>query len=231
MSVEYEFRKGDILSADKLCSLRDYPHDFVVSFFENYGDGVICGMDIVAEEQGFLIKKGILKLDGQVYFIHQEQEVRYAEGENFVYLDIKRKNLDFRIECTVKIFQTDKEENGRFELFRYKKFATVKHYDNMDDLFRYITNRIDRTKLKYSYVGGSSLCGDYFKLYANSILKKSHVSMGDIAFAYQCLNGIRDINIIKQYFGSENMENRNILRLMKEKLDILELRENVSWKT
>ena len=46
--------------------------------------------------------------------------------------------------------------------------------------------------------------------------------MEDIAFAYQCLNGIHSIDMVKAYFKTEDTENDKIISLMKDRIIKLE---------
>ena len=77
-----------------------------------------------------------------------------------------------------------------------------------------------------SLSGGSSLENDYFCLFAEEVLKCSGANMKDIAFAYQCLNGICDVRIIMSYFELEDASNDMVVTSMKRKLE--KLKSNMS---
>lgn len=198
-------------------ALRDYPLDYVNITFSDMGDGVITGLDVViGEEDSFFITEGIVKIDGNIYLVHQSEQMIFKEQQNFVYLKIiENEEVDGISYCT-EIVQKKEEDNSLFELFRYVKNAHVKKYACIDEVFDDVTNRIDQRKMQKSIKGGSTLSNEYYRLFAKCILKSNCAQVKDIAFAYQCLNSITDIEILKEYFGEEELSNDNLLLLMKE---------------
>ena len=71
----------------------------------------------------------------------------------------------------------------------------------------------------------------YYRLYAEKVLSSVNADMQDIAFAYQCLNGIGSIEIVKVYFHTDDMSNQNILSLMKQRLSKLSANSPETKKT
>lgn len=217
------FEKGLILKQHMLEALRDYPYDFVSALFSGMGDGIIEGLEVsVPDENHFCIGEGIVKIKGKVYFITQKTLVK-AEGEtNFVYLEsVSRQEVD-GTEYETKIIQKKEEDLSLFELFRYVKNAVMKDYADIKEIFIDTANRVDQRKVLSSVLGGSTLCGSYYRLFAEYLLKSGNSGMEDIAFAYQCLNGVRNMDMIKAYFKTNDTENDKIISLMKDRVTKLE---------
>lgn len=210
------FKNGLILKQHMLEALRDYPLDYVNITFSGMGDGVITGLDVViGEDDSFFLNGGIVKIDGNIYLVNQSEQMFFNEQENFVYLKItKKEEIDGIGYCT-EIVQKSEEDNSLFEVFRYIKNAKVKKYVSIDEVFADVTNRINQRKLKKSIQGGSTLCDEYYHLFARSILKSKCAQIKDIAFAYQCLNTIINIEIVKEYFGIEDLSNDSLLVAME----------------
>lgn len=220
MSFKPVFETGLILKKHMLEALRDYPIDYVHTLFSEMGDGVISGLDVVITDgDQFYIKEGIVKIDGIVYIINQSGTLSFEEGKNYVYLCVNSDNQADGTYFYSEVIQKKQEENAYFELFRYIKNAEVKKYSSVSELFADMTNRIDQRRLLQSVRGGHTLSNEYYYLFAKEILDSSNAGMNDIAFAYQCLNEISGIEIIKKYFLTDDLSNKNILSLMRIKLE------------
>jgi hypothetical protein len=99
-------------------------------------------------------------------------------------------------------------------------------YKDIYELLSSPMNRINQLYCKYSVIGGNTLHPYYFHLFANAVLESSNASDNDIAFAYQCLNGITNIAIVKHYFNGA-CSNKDILMQMRTVLDRLKKKLNV----
>ncbi len=217
------FEKGLILKQHMLEALRDYPYDFVSAVFSGMGDGIIEGLEIsIPDENHFCISEGIVKTKGKIYFITQKTLIKAERETNYVYLEIvSRQEADGTVYDT-KIIQKKEEDLSLFELFRYVRNAVMKDYGDIKEIFIDTANRVDRRKVLKSVLGGSTLCGSYYRLFAQYLLRSGNSGMEDIAFAYQCLNGIHSIDMVKAYFKTEDTENDKIISLMKDRIIKLE---------
>ena len=185
------FERGMILKKHMLEAIRDYPIEFVNSLFSDYDDGVISGLKVIINENNsFEVSEGIIKLGSNVYLVKKSEEIMFCEQKNFVYLEVVEEKCIDGNDYNVKIIHTDKEVPGAFELFRYIKNASMKNYQDINELFGEVTNRVDQRYMHQSILGGYSLIKDYFVLFAKKVLQGKNAEMKDIAFAYQCLNDI-----------------------------------------
>ena len=222
MSFKPIFEHGLILKQHMLEALRDYPIEYVNTRYSDMGNGIIAGLNIeLTKDNSFYVGEGIVKLDGEVHVVKCSNEILFSDQENYVYLEISKENKIDGVHYNYQIIQKNTEDSTSFELFRYVKNAEIKKYVAMDELFKDVTNRIDQRHVLKSIVGGSCLVNDYFLLYANYILSCKSASMQDCAFAYQCLNGINNVEIVKNYFELEIVTNEAIIEAMKNILDRL----------
>ena len=217
MSFKPIFENGLILKQHMLEALRDYPLDYVSITFSGMGDGVITGLDVViGEEDSFFLSEGIEKIDGNIYLVNQSEQMTFKEQENFVYLKIVKTEEIDGISYGTEVVQKNEEDSSLFEVFRYVKNGEVKKYVSIDEVFSDVTNRVNQRKMKKSIQGGSTLNDEYYRLFSKCLLKSKCAQVKDIAFAYQCLNSITNVEILKEYFGVEDLSNDNLLSLMEE---------------
>ncbi len=215
------FEKGSILKQNMLESLRDYPRSLWNLLYAGYGNGIIEGFDVtVLNDDRIKIMPGIVKNEGVLYFSNVEQIIEQKYENNYVYLEVIQKDSADGVVYSVEIYQYDSPQIEKIELFRYTRNAKLSMLQGCQDLFNPPINRINRMYSQYSYRGGYGLCPDYFKFYAADVLCSSNAKMEDIAFAYQCLNGLRDIDAVSTYFCNDG-SNSKVIEAMKEKLSLM----------
>ena len=215
------FEKGLILKQHMLEALRDYPRELTKNLFCEYGSGIITGCNISVSENVLSVGEGIVKINGEVYILTKPLSVNAEDEINYVYLKITSESLADGTNLQMEVIQKNEKDDTLFEMARYAKNAVLKHYSKIEELFSDVSNRIDQRYVLQSVAGGNTLLSGYYRLYAEKVLSSVNADMQDIAFAYQCLNGIGSIEIVKAYFHTDDMSNQNILSLMKQRLSTL----------
>lgn len=212
------FNKGSILKKNMLDALRDYPYTVLDVKYSDYGDGILSGFKINAlENEQFSISPGILKINGEIYTSPVALTLEQVDEKHYVYLVIEQNDNPDGSEVDLKIEQTTELRECGWELFRYTKNANMYEYKDVFELFATPMNRINQLFCKFAIVGGNTLNPSYFRMFAKAVLSRSNATAEDVAFAYQCLNGIHDIEVIKQYFDGKT-STHDILEEMKSKL-------------
>lgn len=212
------FEKGNILKQNMLESLRDYPRKAFDLIYGEYGEGIIDGFSVKIQEDGCLaISPGIVKIDGEIFFSDKTMLLEQRDEHNYVYIELACDNTVDGVLYKIEVSQYSTPQSDKLELFRYTKNAALLQLRDCADLFNPPINRINKLHSSYSYKGGKSLCPDYFKVYAKEVLASSNARMEDIAFAYECMNEVRDVDLIKIYFGNDASNDR-VLEEMKNKL-------------
>lgn len=224
------FIKGSVLKQNMLEALRDYPYTVLEVEYSEYGDGIISGFEIgsVTDNQ-FQISPGILKVDGEIYISSEMLTIEQINETHYVYLTIQKKDnpdgVDVELKCEQ---QTEPDDNG-LELFRYTKNAKMFEYKDIYELFNKPMNRINQAFCRFATVGGNTLHPNYYRLFAEAVLRYTNATAFDVAFAYQCLNGINNIDVVKQYF-KEVSSNAEILKKMENVLDRLSKNNSIQEK-
>lgn len=219
------FEKGSILKQTMLEALRDYPYTILELLYSGYGDGILSGFEVESiDDTKIVIGSGVLKQAEKIYFCDKKLTIDQKNENNYVYLEtVSNPNCD-GVEHSVVACQYSELQEEKIELFRYTKNAKLLLFQNFQELISLPINRINKIYSQYSIQGGTSLCPDYFKLYAYVVLSSNNAQAQDIAFAYQCLNGINDISLLYQYFNN-NCSNTDIIEGMKHKISLLNKRE------
>lgn len=225
------FEKGLILKQHMLEALRDYPREFIRNLYSEYGDGIITGCHINIQDNMICIGEGIVKINGEVYILTKPLSVNAEDEINYVYLKITSESLADGTNLQMEVIQKNEKDDTLFEMARYAKNAVLKHYSKTEELFSDVSNRIDQRYVLQSVAGGNTLLSGYYRLYGEKVLSGVNADMQDIAFAYQCLNGIGSIEIVKAYFHTDDMSNQNILSLMKQRLSKLSAKSPETQKT
>lgn len=225
------FEKGLILKQHMLEALRDYPREFIRNLYSEYGDGIITGCHINIQDNMICIGEGIVKINGEVYVLTKPLSVNAEDEINYVYLKITSESLADGTNLQMEVIQKNEKDDTLFEMARYAKNAVLKHYSKIEELFSDVSNRIDQRYVLQSVAGGNTLLSGYYRLYGEKVLSGVNADMQDIAFAYQCLNGIGSIEIVKAYFHTDDMSNQNILSLMKQRLSKLSAKSPEPQKT
>lgn len=222
MSFKPIFEKGMIIRQHMLEALRDYPYDFVQILFSQMGDGVISGCKIsVDSRERFTVSPGIVKINGELFFLTDQATLEFMDGINYVYIETRKEQAVDGTFYDAQIIEKKEQDESLFELFRYTRNAFVKEYSEIYELWGNVINRIDRRFSQNSVSGGSTLCEDYYKLFARYLLSQENADMRDVSFAYQCLDGVNCLDIIKAYFKIDELSNKQVIQLMKSKVQSL----------
>ncbi len=221
------FNQGSVLKQKMLEALRDFPHTALDVIFSDYGEGIISGFDVKPTADNFFqVSPGFLKINDKVCILTEALSIEQKAGKHYVYISLHKNDDPDGTDVVLHCDQTDETDVEKFELFRYIMNAEMFVYKDVDELFNSPMNRINQLFCKYSVIGGTTLHPYYFQLFANAVLESSDASQNDIAFAYQCLNGITNISVVNHYFNGAS-SNEDVITQMRDKLDKLKKKLNV----
>lgn len=181
-----EFQNGSILKSSLLEELRDFPNIFLNLQYENYGNGILAGLnidEIKEDDDTFILTKGIIKLNGKFWLL----------SENFEFdRNLKKNcNLVFSVYDGVISF-IDKEEYNRKKHFLLAeiKYDGGQLYGEIDKFdFYNANNRIVRKSIPQSVPGGRIPLQRIINLFGKEQLEKKGIENEpiDFNFALLCL--------------------------------------------
>ncbi len=222
------FENGSILRQSMLEALRDFPRKFLDVYFADYGDGVIEKLDLRLDTSKVIVAPGLFKHQNVVYFSDEEltldlyDELR-SGSDNFVYLEPNIEVTTSGNKCNFSLIVSDVVLSEKFEIFRCIKGenSEICMFQNLKEVFEEPYNRINQKYVLFSYRGGSAISRNYFKMFADEILLSANPSSKDIAFAYNCLNGIDNLDLIINYFEIDGINNTVIVDKIRSKVSDL----------
>ena len=189
------FELGRILKKEMLESIRDYPRAVIDSYFKEYSEGIISGVDIVAKDKYIEIKGGIIKHEGRIYILEEECTLPYYITEEEIIIKIrfidKSLNENFIVYSSEIFFDTDNDikkdelELGRFKLKRGSRLNTK--YKNFRD-FSAEYNTLNIINVKYSALEESTISPVILNYFLKEIRKSKDVDLYDITFFMECIN-------------------------------------------
>ena len=81
-NTNLEFPHGAILTSAMLQEIYKYPREFFDLLYKNYGDGIICGLDYLIEDQNLFLTFGVIRRDGEFYFLAQNLNISEIAQKN-----------------------------------------------------------------------------------------------------------------------------------------------------
>lgn len=221
------FNRGSVLKQKMIEALRDFPHTVLDVLYSDYGEGIISGFKVKpVADNAFLVSPGLFKYNDKIFVLEEELSIEQKTEKHYVYISLQKNDNPDSVDVVLQCDQIDEPNDEMFELFRYTMNAEMFVYKDIYELLNSPMNRINQLYCKYSVIGGTTLHPYYYQLFANAILESSNASNNDIAFAYQCLNGITNISIVKHYFNGAST-NEDVLMQMRAVLDRLKKKLNV----
>ena len=137
------FVHGAVLTKDMLGELYQYPRDFVKLKYDSYSDGILEGIDFVVHEGNVCITRGLIKFQGEYYFLLQPVNLTvYLQGKSLqdkqynLYLQrSEKKYADHITEKSLEIYISEDTETDMFLLFRFwgtdMRLPTVRSQEDM----------------------------------------------------------------------------------------------------
>lgn len=189
------FEQNRILKKELLWALRDYAFSHVALEYQEYADGIICGLSVSASEKDLVADPGIVKCGGFIYLISEKQRIPYQPADRIQILklrmEVQNVSHDYISYRSELILNSDfeKKEN-EFELCRFHLREGARLRDSYTN-FADMQTEYDTINLADSDFGGlreRTLSPAITGSFALSVTE-AHGSTGeDLAFAWMCRN-------------------------------------------
>lgn len=189
------FHKNKVLKAELLQEGTDYTKEILEQIYRNYSDGIIEGAGITVEEQYLTVHPGIIKYQGILYHMFQEERIPYEHSGRKMFLRIRfleASQSEDGMQYNSEFVLTDTETSFPYEmeLGRFVAETGAVLYGDYTDLETMATkyNQFDIRNVPYAGIGESTLAPKITFFFGKNLLKKHTENYYDIAFAMQCLN-------------------------------------------
>ena len=87
--TDLTFPHGAMLTSAMLREIYNYPREFFNLLYQGYGDGIICGLDYFIQDKNLILTSGVIRLDGEFYFLSQDVNISALVKKNNLEIDHK----------------------------------------------------------------------------------------------------------------------------------------------
>ena len=224
------FGQGRIMKKELLLALREYSYEALQLQYKNYPDGIISGCGVRVEHDDAAahtlhIMPGIIKCQGFIFLIPQENTIQYQPSAGYTSLkfrlikveeltDYVRYQWDFVLDGRLR------REQGEIELCRFKlKEGAALRTDYKD--FYDIQTEYDTVNLAdatWSSPGGYTLSKEITDFFAKKVLECGCAQEGDVQFAYFLLQSKEAVNypILMDYIARKSRGKKQGWGMAKE---------------
>ncbi|WP_046226790.1 hypothetical protein [Paenibacillus dauci] len=190
------FEKGRVLKTEMLASVRDYPRSLVDVRYHEYSDGIITGAQVTVNERELTIAPGLIKHQGRLYVLEQQQHIEYDATGVETILKVRfyenGSDRDFERYTGEIVLEEEIDSNSEIELGRFKlKHGAVlrsEYVDFADLVTEY--NTFHTIHIQYSGIGEATVSPFVFRWFARELFAQgaSHPNPLDLSFGLMCLN-------------------------------------------
>ncbi|AVQ29090.1 MULTISPECIES: hypothetical protein [Fusobacterium] len=201
------FRRGNILDKEVLDNMKETPYEYYSLSYNEYSNGVICGIETYAEDEFLYITAGIIKYNNFYYKIKEKLKIEIPIEDGDYILKVKflppvevekGKYEKYSIEIFFSI--DGKCQNNEMELVRIKRRegAEIRNpsaFVGIDKEYN-IVNEIHKFK---STASGVSFPSKLLKIYAGRIFDEKEMESLDEVFCSTALNGSVSRELLNAY--------------------------------
>ncbi len=227
------FERNRVLKKELLWALRDFSFGHLQLEYADYGDGILQGCGVQAEEKELVIRPGLLRYQGFVCVMETEERLGYAVTEQPVSLKLRfetdRSSQDYILYQMTPMLDSDTAcKENEFELCRFRLQAGAELRDThtcFEDMGTEY-NTLQYIHAAWGCPGGRSMAPAMTRQFAGELLKASACGTEDMMFAWLCLDrrGAMPKEILTDYVGRKSgrrMEGASNQELFREMCRIL----------
>ncbi len=189
------FEQNRVLKKELLWSLRDYSFGHLQVEYADYGDGILQGCGIRVEGTHLVISPGLLRCQGFICMMKEEERLEYTVTERPVSLKLRfetdRRSLDYilyRMEPVLDLDTVCKEKEFEVCRFRLQEGAELRDTHTCFEDMGTEYNTLQYTHAVWGCPGGRSMAPVMTARFARELLQSFDCGPEDMAFAWLCLD-------------------------------------------
>ena len=206
------FKKGHNVDKEVFEILRDNPLEILSLTYSKYQDGIISGFELTTniEEKIVIVNKGIIKCNGEIYWMAEDYKFDMPMEEDRYTLklklnsNIKQEKYFVREGEFILEKGYDNVSDDEIEITRFitRVGAELRNdYNNFADLRRdFNLLEIINTKYSSNHINGT-LHPTILKLWGMEAAKKEELDIYDVNFYVNCLQGDVEREVIIAYIN------------------------------
>ncbi len=210
------FEHKNLLKKTMLDQLRDYPMEKDRLLYENWGDGILNGIDITWENDLLTVTPGLLLHEGKLYRMNESCSFPCQHKDRLTWILVRFVAMDYardRRGGMGEICLSEEEpKKGEMELgrFRLQEGARLRtSYENFED-YRTQFDTVNRIQVPYTCSDGAGLWPRMLCVFAEELLTTGTKNPVDINFAMQMMaNGGKTTSRLVRWFVEKNLAQTN----------------------
>ena len=217
-NTNLQFPHGAMLTSAMLHEIYKYPREFFALLYQGYGDGIICGLDYLIRDKNLILTSGVIRFEGEFYFLPQdfnvsaEAQKNNLEVDNEYYIGLSRLS-EKKDACVTEnnltvIFSSSKifPSLGKFYFSEYDAFD-LPQLDKGDKPFKNIFNAVvlNLADVPFAEKGGATFHPLLFRLVKDFLAGKEYKTPFDYAILTQLQStGVISIQTINSYIAESS---------------------------
>lgn len=227
------FLPKQVLKAEMLSGMEEYPRQMFQIMFRGYSDGVLFGCHVRVEDTELAVEPGIIKWKDSLYWMNQEERISYAATGREQYLKVRflteNRSQSMVKRLTELVLEEDTRKHGELELCRFllKKGAVLRqNYQDFKDCSTF-HNTVNLLYGSYAGKEKNTFAPEITAYYGAELLKCELTNPYDIQFGMLCLQEERvQRKLIEGYvekrWGVKEAEEKTLYQLYEYLEEILE---------
>ena len=227
------FERNRVLKKELLWALRDCSFGHLQVEYADYGDGILKGCGIRVEGKHLVISPGILRYQGFICIMKEEERLEYTVTEQPVSLKLcfetDRRSLDYILYRMTPVLDSDQVcKENEFEVCRFclQEGAELRDVHTCFEDMGTEYNTLQYMHAAWGCPGGRSMAPAMTMQFARELLKTTACGTEDTVFAWLCLEhrGAMPKEILTDYVGRKSgrrMEGASNQELFREMCRIL----------
>lgn len=236
------FKRGEILDSQLLENLRDVPYEFYSLLYSAYPNGVISGINVVAEKNKFIIKPGIIKFNNFYYRINKEEIINIPLEDGDYILKIKffskklvdsEKYYEYALEIKLSLEEIDIENEIELARIRKREGAEIRNIDDFCEIEKEY-NIVSEINKPQSTISGIMIPNSIMLVFAKKVLEKKETEAIDDSICMNILSNNSSRGAINSYIlkkldiDSSDSSNKELYKYLK--IIYLNLKDNKKIK-
>jgi hypothetical protein len=203
-------KHGNLLTARHIALLDGFPRDMAALVYAGFGDGVLHGCRVYANESAVTVEPGVIFRKGVFYRMCENRKLTYESAEHLQYVKAvfaggRSADADgVETQEAAIVIDALAPEDGQFELARFKLKRGARLRSDYTDFYDLNTeyDTIDLTHAPHACRTGVTLSPFITDYYAREAFGAGITDPADAAFCMLCLqSGCMDAAVISGYLG------------------------------
>lgn len=234
-----QLRSGTILDKEVLEYMRDNGYKNWVIYYKNKCNGIMEGVELLAENDNLIIKSGTIKYRDAIYTIKEDLRVNIPkeDGDFIIKIrfyeeveDSKYKYMSYEIIIDVEKKTENEIELGRIKRREGAEVRNISKFQGQDKEYNQINilNKVQGTKT------GESLPFELLSFFADEMLNKKELESDDLVICSNILSQTLERKILNYYLGNKlsiDSTDYSTWELYESLEQVLERAKDKPWKS